>query len=52
VKIREVKDADIVMAWGQDGHLSLAKYVTHDYRSVVEHERINLWDLKRHLRQT
>ena len=41
MKIREMKDPDRCMALGQNWNLCLAKYVTHDFRRIVEHEKIS-----------
>jgi hypothetical protein len=44
MKIREVEHANGCVAFGQNRDLRLAKYVTHDYRRIVEHEKIKAWD--------
>ena len=42
MQIREVKHSDWCVACGQDGHLGLAKLITHDYLRIVGHEKIQL----------
>jgi len=44
VQVREMQNANIFVACGQDRHLGLAEYIAHS------HEKINPWDSKRHLR--